>query len=191
MPSATFKIFNLKKIRWKLRCWFLNYRKGVFISLDSFVSKTADFQLNPQDVPLGGTIHISSGATICDGVIIAPYGGSIHIDEGVFIGPYCVIYGHGGVKIGRDSLVATHTVIVSSSHVFKNSNSTIRSQGEQLGSVIIGQDVWIGCGARVLSNTRIGNGCVVGAGAVVNKSIEDYSIAVGVPAKVIAYRGKV
>ena len=54
--------------------------------------------------------------------------------------------------------------------------------------ISIGDDVWIGVGVRIIDGVKIGNGCVLGAGAVVTSDIPDYSITVGVPAKVVAVR---
>ena len=56
---------------------------------------------------------------------------------------------------------------------------------------MIEDDCWLGTGAKVLDGVRIGRGCVIGAGAVVTKDIPPYSIAVGVPAKVIGRRDSV
>jgi virginiamycin A acetyltransferase len=54
--------------------------------------------------------------------------------------------------------------------------------------VHIGHDVWIGCGAIVLSGINVGNGAVIGAGALVTRDVPDYAIVVGSPAKVIRLR---
>ena len=56
------------------------------------------------------------------------------------------------------------------------------------GPVVIGNDVWVGEGARILSGVTIGDGAVIGSRAVVTKNIPPYAIAVGVPAKVLKYR---
>ena len=53
---------------------------------------------------------------------------------------------------------------------------------------MIEDDCWIGSGVRILDGVTIGHGSIVGAGAVVTKSIPPYSIAVGVPAKVVSQR---
>lgn len=53
---------------------------------------------------------------------------------------------------------------------------------------VIGNDVWIAAGAQVLHKVRIGDGAVIGAGAVVTHNVPPYAIAVGVPAKIIGYR---
>lgn len=54
--------------------------------------------------------------------------------------------------------------------------------------VIIGNDVWIGCRATILSGVTVGHGSVIGAGAVVTKDVEPYTVVGGVPAKVIRRR---
>lgn len=56
---------------------------------------------------------------------------------------------------------------------------------EHVGEIVIGNNVFIGAGSRILYNVTIGNNVVIGAGSIVNKNIPDNSIAVGVPAKVI------
>ena len=53
---------------------------------------------------------------------------------------------------------------------------------------IIGNDVWIGCNACICRGVRVGNGAVIGAGAVVTHDVEPYTIVAGVPAKVIKKR---
>ena len=56
------------------------------------------------------------------------------------------------------------------------------------GSVIIENDVWIGIDATILSGITLGNGCVVGAGSVVTKSVPPYAVVAGNPARIVKYR---
>ncbi|WP_256865580.1 CatB-related O-acetyltransferase [Paenibacillus sp. 32352] len=56
------------------------------------------------------------------------------------------------------------------------------------GEVIIGNDVWIGANVVILPSVTIGNGAIIAAGAVVTKSVPDYAIVAGVPAKILKYR---
>ena len=64
----------------------------------------------------------------------------------------------------------------------------IREQGLTTKGIEIGDDCWLGYGVKVLDGVTIGQGSIVGAGAVVTKNLPPYSIAVGVPAKVIGSR---
>ena len=56
--------------------------------------------------------------------------------------------------------------------------------------IIIGNDVWIGQGVTIIKKhgIKIGNGVVIGSGALVNRDIPDYAIVVGRPARIIKYR---
>ena len=135
-----------------------------------------------------GIIKLHDGVTLSCGALLNAWGGSISIADDVFIGPYTVIYGHGGVEIGKDSLIAEHCSILSANHAVPGRNQTIRSQPDERMKTVIGSDVWIGAGARILGGVEIGDGCVIGAGAVVTKSLPAYSVAVGVPATVIRTR---
>jgi len=73
-------------------------------------------------------------------------------------------------------------------HIYKDPKTPIRLQEIRAIGIIIEDDVWLGVGSTVLDGVTIGKGSVIGAGAVVTKDIPPYSIAVGVPAKVIKKR---
>lgn len=137
------------------------------------------------------SITIEAHARISEGVLLYPEGGHIEIGEAVYIGPYTVLYGHGGLRIGKNSLIANHVSITPFNHRFSDPKVPIVEQGGTEIGVTIGEDVWIGAGAQILDGVTIGRGCVVGAGAVVTKSLPEFSIAVGVPARVIGQRGAV
>ena len=64
----------------------------------------------------------------------------------------------------------------------------IKDQGismEENSSVVIGEDSWIGTKATIIGKVHVGKHCVIGANSVVTKSIPDYCIAVGSPARII------
>lgn len=135
-----------------------------------------------------GVITAGTSLWLEDGVVLHAWGGNIAIGANVFIGPYAVIYGHGGVEIGDNTLISMHCRILSSNHTIPPCGTDIRSQPDILLPTTIGRDVWLGAGVTVLGGVNVGSGCVVGAGAVVTKSLPPYSIAVGVPAKVCGRR---
>ncbi|BBD57359.1 hexapeptide repeat-containing transferase [Nostoc sp. HK-01] len=167
----------------------LLYLRGLGIEIDFSCLISSNIVIN-----LGysqghkGNIKISSKTQISHGVTLDAWGGSITIDENVFIGPYTVIYGHGGVKIGKDTLISMHCRILSSNHTIPDRDTRIRWNPDILLPVTLGEDVWLGAGVTILGGVTVGNGCIVGAGAVVTKDLPPYSIAVGVPAKVVKTR---
>jgi acetyltransferase-like isoleucine patch superfamily enzyme len=135
-----------------------------------------------------GEITIGPFAEFQHGAVLRAYGGSIRLGKRAFIGPYVVIYGHGGVDVGDHCLISMHSRVLSSNHFVPSSERRIRDEPDVLLPTRIGRDVWLGAGVTVLGGVTIGDGCVVGAGAVVTKDIPPYSIAVGVPARVIGDR---
>lgn len=101
-----------------------------------------------------------------------------------------MLYGHGGLTIGNDVLIATHVVIIPANHVFERRDVTISAQGERRQGVTIEDDVWVAAHATILDGVRIGRGAVIAAGAVVNADVAPYAVVAGVPAKTIRYRGQ-
>ena len=99
-----------------------------------------------------------------------------------------VIYGHGGVEVGSETLISPHVTIFSSNHKIGPKVDKIMRAGSDLLPTKIGEGVWIGAQAVILGGVTIGDGCVVGAGAVVTKDLPAYSVAMGVPAKVVRSR---
>jgi acetyltransferase-like isoleucine patch superfamily enzyme len=98
-----------------------------------------------------------------------------------------IIDGTGGVEIGDGVRIAAYTMINTADHEM-GAGDMIVEQGFVVGKVIIEDDVWIGANVMINKAVRIGKGSVIGAGSVITKSIPPYSIAAGVPCKVISSR---
>jgi acetyltransferase-like isoleucine patch superfamily enzyme len=160
---------------------------GVQVGRAALFGAGVDFQLGSRD-GRPGRIVIGEHAWIEHGASLCAFGGSIDIGQSVFIGPGAVVYGHGGVLIGEETLISMHCCILSSEHSVPPSDQLIRRQPDILLPTHIGRDVWLGAGVKVLGGVRIGDGCVVGAGGVVASDLPAGSIAVGMPAKVIRTR---
>jgi len=156
----------------------------VFLGDRAFIGKNCDIDVEYLDseIRIGDDVHISRDTTI-----LAGFGKTV-INERVSIGAGSFIYGSSGVEIGKDSLLADHVKVIAGSHKYKDASKLIRLQGGRVKKTVIGQDVWLGSSAIVLGGITVGDGAVVGAGAVVTKDVPRYSIAVGVPAKVIGKR---
>ncbi|PHN33724.1 hypothetical protein AO242_23660 [Pseudomonas sp. ICMP 561] len=115
-------------------------------------------------------------------------GGKIELGKSNSVNPYCVIYGHGGLKTGNYVRIAAHAVIIPANHIYADSTVPIAKQGLVRQGISLGNDIWIGAGCRILDGVCIEDGAIIAAGAVVNKSVERGSIVGGVPAKLIKYR---
>ena len=108
-------------------------------------------------------------------------------EEQIQIGRFCslakniTIFG-GGEHFTRRA--TTYPFVV----FFAETRSERVVDGKTKGATVIGNDVWIGYEATVMSGVKIGNGAVIGAKAVVAKDMPDYAIAVGNPAQVVRYR---
>ncbi|MGL5880507.1 MAG: acyltransferase [Xenococcaceae cyanobacterium] len=134
-------------------------------------------------------LELGEGAYINTRTIItAAKGASIEVGANTIIGSFTSVSSFSKIKIGQDCLIASHCSIYAQNHVFADPTIPIREQGYTLEGIIIEDDCWLGTGVRVLDGVTIGKGSVIGAGAVVTKDIPPYSIAVGVPAKVIRQR---
>lgn len=92
---------------------------------------------------------------------------------------------NGEIIIGRDVSIGPNVVMRASNHGYKSKDLPINKQEHTGGKIVIGNDVWIGSNCTILAGAVIGEGSVIGAGAVVNKEIPPYSLAGGVPARVI------
>ncbi|NET00727.1 MAG: acyltransferase [Sphaerospermopsis sp. SIO1G1] len=112
----------------------------------------------------------------------------IHIGEDTFIAPNVCIAGPGDIRIGKHCMIASHSGIYANNHNFADLSRPIKDQGTTCKGIVIEDDCWLGHGVTVLDGVTIGTGSVIGAGAVVNKNIPPYSIAVGIPAKVVKSR---
>lgn len=94
----------------------------------------------------------------------------------------------GPLVIGNDVMMGPNVSIYTQNHETENIYKPMRLQTAPKEKVTIGNDCWIGANAVILPGVTIGNGVIVGAGAVVTKSVPDYAVVGGVPAKVIKMR---
>ena len=112
----------------------------------------------------------------------------IQVGRNLSIGEYCFLVGNGGIEIGDHVLIGHHVSIISAQHNYRARDLPIVSQGLAFGKITIGDDVWIGAGARILPGVTVGRGSVIGANSVVTKNVAEYAVVGGVPAEVIGHR---
>ena len=111
----------------------------------------------------------------------ADYGQNIRVGKSVFINSGCCFQDQGGIEIGDNALIGQQVVIATLNHDL---------QPEKRANMIaapvkIGNGVWIGAHATILSGVTIGDGAIIAAGAVVTKDVPANTVVGGVPAKII------
>ncbi|GAA0853521.1 sugar O-acetyltransferase [Aliiglaciecola litoralis] len=108
------------------------------------------------------------------------YGYNISIGKGFYANHGCVILDAAPVSIGDDVLLAPGVLISTATHPLDPQK---RRKGIEIAHPItIGNNVWVGMGAKILPGVTIGNNAVIGAGAVVTKNVEADVVVAGVPA---------
>ncbi len=157
-----------------------------YIEIGDEVAILRDVRLNA--VTPHSKIRLGCGVSLERGVDIIAGNCHIEIGELTSLGPYTCIAGSGDIKIGKGCLISSHVGIYSNNHNFADPTRYICAQGITSEGIVIEDDCWLGTGVKVLDGVTIGRGSVIGAGAVVTKDIPPYSVAVGVPAKVMAHR---
>ena len=111
------------------------------------------------------------------------------IGENSGIGEYSKIM--PGVIIGDNVMMGPKCFFCTRNHEYTRTDIPMIQQGfQEQRPIKIGNDVWIGQNVIILPGVTVGNGCIIGAGAVVTKNVPDYAIVGGNPAKILKYRNR-
>ena len=111
---------------------------------------------------------------------------NVSVGDRVTCGGRVMIDGSGGVEIGSDTMIAHGAIITSASH---DPSAEVMNRGNLFSPVVIGDNCWIGAGAKILPGVELADGVVVASGAVVTRSFLDPDVIVGgVPARVLRGR---
>jgi acetyltransferase-like isoleucine patch superfamily enzyme len=124
---------------------------------------------------------------VADGVLIV-FPWRVRIGRNSSLNQGVIIDGFGGVNIGEGVRIAAYVTINTADHDFSDPGKCIMDQGYICGEVNIEDDVWIGSGVCINKGVTIGKGSVIGSGSVVTRDIPPYSVAAGVPCRVIKKR---
>ena len=128
---------------------------------------------------MGRSVQIRSHVIIHDAARVS-------IGDNSAILSFTLLFGTGGISIGRDVLISSNCSIFSITHRTDALDQGLLFRDTQLPApVSIGDNVWIGTGARILPGVSIGANTIVGAGSVVTRSIPGGVVVAGIPAKVI------
>lgn len=120
----------------------------------------------------------------------------LSVGEGTRINGPAVLKGAASITIGRYCAIGDGLRIVTSNHRVDLPNQQVWIQqasgfgpiDRDDGPVVIGHNVWVGDGATILPSVQVGNGAVIGAGAVVTRDVDAFAVVAGVPARPIRAR---
>ena len=125
----------------------------------------------------GKSVDIEKGAKFSPNISIGSYSG---------LGINSLV--QSGVKIGDYVMMGPNVSIYTKNHKCGLDKPMIFQGFDEEKEVVIGNDVWIGANVIILPGVKIGDGSIIGAGSVVTKDVESYSVVAGNPAKVIKRR---
>lgn len=158
---------------------------GRTVFIGDFVEINA---LSKLGIKIGNNVSILRNSIIeCTGVI-RNLGEELIIGDNVGIAQNCFIQVRGKVTIGNNVIFGPGVSVYSENHNYSNLEVPISQQGENRKGVIIGDGVWLGAGSTILDGVNIGSNSIVAAGSVVTKDVPPFTIAGGVPAKILKYR---
>lgn len=147
----------------RLRMWLL---------MPLFAKHGRDFIFDPDGSYSFGHIEVGDDVSLGTRPVLMASLSRIVIGNHVMFGPEVVVIGggHNATVVGRPMKAVLE-----------------KTGNEDLG-VVIEDDVWVGARAMILRGVRVGRGAIVGAGAVVTKSVPPYAIVAGSPARVLRFR---
>lgn len=172
---------NIRAFVERTRLQYKFYKKGSFLGRPYSV-------VNSKYVEVGNNVKVKKNSRIeCFSSFCGTnYNPKIVFEDGVIIGFNCTFFGTHTLRIGHDTILAGGCMVTTENHgIDPVSNIPYHAQPLSSAPVDIGNGCWLGQNVCVLPGVKIGCKCIIGSNAVVNKDIPDYSIAVGVPARVI------
>jgi acetyltransferase-like isoleucine patch superfamily enzyme len=126
---------------------------------------------------IGNDTTIEDFAVINNGVGDVIIGNSVRVGIGTtLIGP---------VNLGNKVMIAQNVAISGLNHTFTDVTVSIKEQPVSVKKITIADETWIGANATIVAGVTIGKHSVIAAGSVVTKSVPDYSVVAGNPARII------
>lgn len=140
--------------------------------------------VHPECIHVGSFVKIGSHAVI--EALVPERGVGVTIEDGAYIGHFTRITAVGQVHIAEEALIADRVYISDTGHIYEDVTQPIKRQGLRDGRrVEIGRGAWLGIGAVVVGNVRVGENAVVAANTVVREDVPDFTVVAGNPAQVV------
>ena len=163
---------------------FTEFGRGVSIHHSSFIRRAASARIR-----IGDNVYIGPGVWLNIPNFVASAPPAIVLGAGCKVGRQCMISGKNSVLLEEDVLLGPSVLITDHSHEFSDIDRPIHAQGLTAGgSVRIERNCWLGYGSAIICTAGslvIGRNSIVGANAVVTRSIPPFSVVAGNPARVV------
>lgn len=138
---------------------------------------------HPEHVYLGDHVYLGH-----DAFVHGYHRGNIEIGDDTWVGPQAYLHGAAGLRIGSSVGIGPGVRIITSQHQDEGRDRPILWSSLTFEPVTVEDDADIGVGAVLLPGITVGKGCIVGAGAVVTRSLPAYTVCAGNPARVLRER---
>ena len=165
-----------------LRYWKQKRRLG-YCGEGIYFERNVHLMRYPQNISLGERMVIKSGARIC----ACNERATVKIGARTTFGYHSFLFASERIEIGDDCLIAPFVYLVDSDHGIDRAQK-INLQPNATAPIFVGNDVWIGTGAKILKGVKIGDGAVIASGALVKEDVAPYAIVGGIPARQISER---
>jgi len=136
--------------------------KGIFIGNDVMIGRNTVLSCKDGDIHIGYNTNLAMSCFVQSAKIV-------RIGNKVLFGAYCYVIGGGD-------------------HISSRIDVPIMDQGQTISGIEIGNHCWFGADVKVMDGVRIGRDAILGTGAVVVKDVPKYTVAAGIPARVIRDR---
>ncbi len=134
-------------------------------------------------------IEIGNNVMIGRNTVISCKNGNITIGDNANIATNCFIQSAKDLKIGRNVLISAYCYVIGGGdHKTDRTDIPIIAQGQVVRGISIGDNCLLGAGVKVQDGVIIGRDSIIGTGAVVGSAIPEFSVSVGIPARVVKKR---
>jgi acetyltransferase-like isoleucine patch superfamily enzyme len=180
------KVFSLL-VKWrrqrKLAANLASYTRGlvkkIFASAGCVIRGIPKIEKNVIIRARNGSVEIGSMfSSYSNSAFTAVNGGTLHIGRDVFFNRGCNVIARGSIWIGDGCMFGPNVSVYDHNHRFSRETGVLKNLS--VGEVVIGDGCWIGAGAVILKGAHIGDRSVIGANAVVSSDIPPCSIVSGV-----------
>ncbi len=178
-------LFLQKKVFLGKNCRVLNKKNIIFGKNVTLGEHTIIDAYASQKLIFGDNVNIGGYSSVSSTSHMSKYGKGLIIGNNSGIGRFTEFGAAGGIVIGNDVIMGSYISFHSENHNFLDVKKLIREQGVTSVGIILGDNIWVGAKVTFLDGCKIGNNCVIAAGAVVKGVFPNNVVIGGVPARIL------